>query len=383
MRIRQQLTVASPLSASDIAGAVLDTITRRDHGDAVRAVLAREFRASDVLLTDSGTSALVLALRMFAKPGQVVAMPAYACVDLIAAARRADVRVKLFDIDPHTLSPDMDSVRRVLTDGVSALVVAHLYGFPADMPAVMQAARSAGVPVIEDAAQHAGATVAGQPAGSFGDVTVLSFGRGKGTTSGRGGALLFRGGTSLSQLDPVHGRAGSAGDIAVAAASWTLGRPSIYGIPASIPSLHLGETVYHEAGEPLGMSLGATAILQRTLPRVRDALLKRRVNAAALRDAADDSRNVDAVRVVATGESGYLRFPILVSDGVHDDTIIGIARAYPRPLAEEPEIRSIFVQSSEQFPGAGELACRLMTLPTHHMLTQTDTTELNAWLRNR
>jgi hypothetical protein len=32
-----------------------------------------------------------------------------------------------------------------------------------------------------------------------------------------------------------------------------LGRPSIYGIPASIPALHLGETVYHEAGEPRGM----------------------------------------------------------------------------------------------------------------------------------
>src|SRR6185437_9588828 len=186
MHVRRQLTVASPLSAGNIVGATLDTIARRDASERVRNAIAVEFGARDVLLTDSGTSALVLALRTFAKVTMPVAMPAYVCVDLIAAARRAGVRVRLFDIDPHTLSPDMDSLQRAMNAGVSAIVIAHLYGFPADMPTVMKMARDAGVPVIEDAAQHAGATIAGKSAGSFGDVTVLSFGRGKGTTSGRG-----------------------------------------------------------------------------------------------------------------------------------------------------------------------------------------------------
>ncbi|HSU97070.1 MAG TPA: DegT/DnrJ/EryC1/StrS family aminotransferase, partial [Gemmatimonadaceae bacterium] len=103
MAIRRQLPVASPLTAANILGATLATIARRDASEHVRNTLAAEFHAKQVVLTDSGTSALVLALRMFAKPDAPVAMPAYVCVDLIAAARRAGVRVRLFDVDPHTL----------------------------------------------------------------------------------------------------------------------------------------------------------------------------------------------------------------------------------------------------------------------------------------
>jgi perosamine synthetase len=336
-----------------------------------------------VLLTDSGTSALVLALRMFAKAGAPVAMPAYACVDLIAAARRADVRVRLFDVDPHTLSPDMDSLQRVLAEGVSAVVIAHLYGFPADMPSVMKMARAAGVPVIEDAAQHAGATVAEDPVGSFGDVTVLSFGRGKGTTAGSGGALLRRstvadrGNFPSSSLPNTP----STGVLAITTATWILGRPSIYGIPASIPSLHLGETVYHDAGEPRGMSRAAVTLLDRTLRGMRRAARARQANASILRDAADQSRNIDTVRAIETGESGYLRFPVLLRDDPRDNVALGIARGYPNPLSLEPQIQPCLIASHEPLHGAHELARRLVTLPTHHMVTTFDLERLSEWLR--
>ncbi len=383
MRIRRQLTVASPLSAGNIVGATLDTIARRDPGERVRNAIAMEFNARDVLLTDSGTSALVLALRMFAKATMPVAMPAYACVDLIAAARRAGVHIRLFDIDPHTLSPDMDSLQRVMTEGVSAIVIAHLYGFPADMPAIMKMARDADVPVIEDAAQHAGATIAGKPAGSFGDVTVLSFGRGKGTTSGRGGALLSNGSTEAGVPLPSGelGQAPSTGVLVTTAATWALGRPSLYGVPASIPSLHLGETVYHEAGEPSRMSRAAVALLDRTFPGIRHAVLSRQANALVLRDTAEQSRNLDSVRAIESGESGYLRFPVLLRDGPHDDDALGIARGYPNPLSLEPQIQPCLVASREPLHGAHELARRLVTLPTHHMVTTNDLARIAAWLR--
>jgi dTDP-4-amino-4,6-dideoxygalactose transaminase len=378
MKIRRQLTVASPLTATNIAGAVLDTIARRDRSVSVSTALATEFGAGAVTLTDSGTSALVLALRMLAKPGVPVAMPAYACVDLISAARRANVQVRFFDIDPHTLSPDMDSVRRVLAEGVSAVTVAHLYGFPVDMIAMADAAREAGVPVIEDAAQHACATIKGRPAGSFGDVTVLSFGRGKGTTSGRGGALLTHHGSSPeADLQATSGTK----DLVIAAASWALGRPWIYGIPASIPALHLGETIYHEAGEPQRMSSAAVALLDRTLPGMHRAAAGRRSRALVLRDATDQSRNIEAVRVVDTGMSGYLRFPVLLRSERDDAPALGIARGYPRPLSLERETQDIMTASSEPLHGAAELARRLVTLPTHHMVTTRDLARLSSWLR--
>ena len=383
MHIRRQLTVASPLTAANIAGALLDTIAGRDRSEDVRSALAIEFKANEVALTDSGTSALVLALRMFAKPGVPVAMPAYACVDLISAARRANVRVRLFDIDPLTLSPDMDSLQRVIAEGVSAVVVAHLYGFPADMPAIMQAARDAGIPVIEDAAQHACATIGGKPAGSFGDVTVLSFGRGKGTTSGRGGALLTRSHSvgPISALTHDLESASSTKDLAIAKASWMLGRPSIYGLPASIPALHLGETVYHEASEPKRMSHAAVALLHRTLRTMHQAASVRRGNAILLRDASAQSRHLSGVRAIEGSESGYLRFPVLLRNDVLDEPALGIARGYPRPLLMEPEIQPCIVDSKEPLHGAYELATRLVTLPTHHMVTLSDIARVTQWLR--
>ncbi|MEO7042733.1 MAG: DegT/DnrJ/EryC1/StrS family aminotransferase [Gemmatimonadaceae bacterium] len=378
MPFRRQLTVASPLSAADIAGAARDTIAGRDLSGNVRTSLAGMFDARAVLLTDSGTSALVLALRAFAKPLTPVAMPAYACLDLIAAAQRARVRVRFFDVDPQTLSPDMDSLRRVLAQGVSAIVVAHLYGFPADMVAVMKAAADAGVPVIEDAAQHASATVAHRPTGSFGDVSVLSFGRGKGTTSGRGGALLVRNDSvAIPQLpaSPV------ASALAIATASWMLGRPWTYGIPASIPALHLGETVYHEAGEPAAMARDAAALLDRTLPGMSDAAILRRANAAVLRDVADQSRHIAAVHPVSGGNPGYLRFPILLRGERHDEPALGIAAGYPNPLSSEKESLECMIASKEPLHGAHALARRLVTLPTHHLMGPSDLVKTSHWLR--
>ena len=46
-------------------------------------------------------------------------------------------------VDPATLSADLDSVARVLDRGANTVVVAHLYGYPADLPAVRALAEQA------------------------------------------------------------------------------------------------------------------------------------------------------------------------------------------------------------------------------------------------
>src|SRR5207244_5610224 len=47
-----------------------------------------------------------------------------------------------------------------------------------------------GLAILEDACQVPGATVAGKPAGSWGDCGVISFGGSKLLTAGRGGAIV-------------------------------------------------------------------------------------------------------------------------------------------------------------------------------------------------
>lgn len=409
--------MASPISASGLlraAGALVHP-PRNAYADVVHA-LQQRFSAHAVTLTDSGTSALTLALRIVVGAGNTVAFPAYVCVDLIAAAQRANVRVRLYDVDPHTLSPDLDSVRRVVAEGVDAVTVVHLYGFPADVDAVRTIAGAHGIPVIEDAAQQAGATLHGRRAGALGDVAVLSFGRGKGTTGGNGGALLA---LQPHWDDAVHNAMRNAPhhelpnksytelhnhvprglrDVIGAAASWVLGRPAIYNIPSSIPSLHLGETVYHEAGEPAALSYAAATLLRSTLASVDAHIAKRQRNANALRGALDNTdvaehsatqramyasehtSHLHACTPVDGGTAGYLRFPVMTKDSTQPNPLLGIVRGYPRPLSEQPELRALLHPSREPLTGARALAQRLMTLPTHHMVTSADLNALRAWL---
>jgi dTDP-4-amino-4,6-dideoxygalactose transaminase len=147
-----------------------------------------------------------------------------------------------------------------------------------------------------------------------------------------------------------------------------------------VPGLHLGETVYHEAGEPRRMSRAAAAMLWRTLPGMDDAVVTRRRNALALRSAAEQSRHVRAVRPVEGGDPGYLRFPVLLRGEMREAPSLGIVRGYPRPLGEEAEIQPILVKSAEPLHGAKELARRMVTLPTHGMVTGRDLSRLSHWL---
>src|SRR6185437_16945914 len=73
-----------------------------------------------------------------------------------------------------------------------AILCSHLHGGLVPMRDVTAFAARRGLKVVEDAAQAAGATVQGQPAGTWGDIGTLSFGGSKLLAAGRGGALLIR-----------------------------------------------------------------------------------------------------------------------------------------------------------------------------------------------
>lgn len=338
--------------------------------DALEGVIRDRFGLEHVSLTDSGTSALILALPQKG----TVALPAYACVDLLAAAAFRSLRVRFYDVDPATLSPDLDSVRAALGRGVDAIVVAHLYGFPADVPGVAGIAAEHGVTVIEDAAQHAAGRLADRPLGSLGSLVVLSFGRGKGTTGGSGGALLSR-----DPLPVSHARA-TAGwrDWLVTAAQMAVGRPSLYAIPASMPFLKLGETIYREAHEPQSISLVAASIASQTL-RVADTERAERANRA---NAIIELLNgVDVVRPLANGQSGYLRLPVLDRRGRTAAPRLGVVRSYPRPLGEEPIARELVETGEPATPGAKSVCASLFTLPTHARVNGADREQLARWAR--
>ena len=94
------------------------------------------------------------------------------------------------DVDPDSGSITAATIAPLITPRTKAIAVVHLGGWPSDMPAICDLARSYDIAVIEDCAQAHGARINGQSVGTFGDVAAWSFCQDKIlTTAGEGGMV--------------------------------------------------------------------------------------------------------------------------------------------------------------------------------------------------
>jgi dTDP-4-amino-4,6-dideoxygalactose transaminase len=357
------------------------------------ANLCRHYGARAILPTDSGTSALALALRHATalRPGPALAaLPAWSCYDLATAAGVADVGVLLYDLDPITLGPDWSSLGRALAAGAAVVVAVHPYGLAVDLPEIQRRAAQAGAMVIEDAAQAVGGSVAGRPAGSVGALGVLSFGRGKGFTGGAGGALLLNPSAPPDLELPLEtslARSGRGGVVMLKlAAQWLLGRPGLYAIPAALPFLKLGQTIYR-APTPAGrLSQASAAVLLRTWPLQLPEAERRRRTASRLQEAVRESGAGEVPTGWEGGTPGWLRLPLVATAPVRRAADaararrLGIGPGYPRLLLDLPGFGARVRNAEGPFPGARVLAQRLITLPTHGQLNAADLGRLEQWL---
>jgi len=122
----------------------------------------------------SGTTALELVLRALgAGPGDEVVSPANTFVATAAAVAATGARPVLVDADDRTRNLDPARLRAAITARTRAIIPVHLYGRPAAMGDILDAA--AGIPVIEDAAQAHGARYRGRRVGSLAAAGCFSF----------------------------------------------------------------------------------------------------------------------------------------------------------------------------------------------------------------
>ena len=387
MAMRHQLPAYSPVSAK---AALLATGQLFGLGDDPRAVLQpllqREYHARTVLLCGSGTQALTIAIQEARRrfdPEAPIALPAFSCFDVASAAVGANARVRLYDLDPATLGPDLESVERALRAGAGVVIVAPLYGIPIDWEALALLAARYDAVLVEDAAQGHGAEWRGKSLGTLGEIATLSFGRGKGWTGGSGGAVLLRDSTDSSRSDfsePALSRR-AAVTIGVIA-QWAVARPAVYGIPLSIPMLRLGETTYLPPRPISSMTRSAAAALVATHRTSQREAKTRRANAAWLLAALADNLDALAIPVHSEGRAGYLRLPIRLSKGMagfrdqQRALDLGIAPSYPKPLSELPELAERLAGPERVWAGAKTLVRELVTVATHSRLGARDLSEI-------
>jgi dTDP-4-amino-4,6-dideoxygalactose transaminase len=134
--------------------------------------------------------ALELALRSCGVgPGDEVIIPAFCCTAVVPPILALGAFPVLADVGAE-LNLTVETVDQAITRKTSAVVVAHLFGNPADIEPMIELAGARNIRVIDDAAQALGATIDGRSVGSFGDAGVLSFGKEK-ICFGLGGGVVL------------------------------------------------------------------------------------------------------------------------------------------------------------------------------------------------
>lgn len=125
----------------------------------------------------SGTDALLAALMAVGVgPGDEVITTPYSFFATAGVIARLGARPVFVDIDPETFNINSQAVIARITPRTKAIMPVHLFGRCAEMDPILEAARSSGIPVIEDGAQAIGAFDSkGRKAGTIGDIGCFSF----------------------------------------------------------------------------------------------------------------------------------------------------------------------------------------------------------------
>jgi dTDP-4-amino-4,6-dideoxygalactose transaminase len=143
---------------------------------ALESELAALLGIEHAIAVSSGTDALLLALMTLdVGPGDEVVTPTYSFFATGGSIARIGARPVLVEIDPATFNVDAAAVARAITPRTRAVMPVHLFGLAAEMDPIVDAARAAGVSIVEDAAQAIGATYKTRPAGGIGALGCFSF----------------------------------------------------------------------------------------------------------------------------------------------------------------------------------------------------------------
>lgn len=385
---RHQLAAYSPITLHALVAGARALAGGGATHEHLCGLLCARFDAGAAMLTGSGTQALQVAMqvaRTSLGTDASIALPAFGCYDLASAAVGAGGSVHLYDVDPGTLAPDVDSLEQVMAAGARVVVIAPLYGVPVPWELLEASARRFGAILIEDAAQGHGAVWRNRPLGNWGRLSVLSFGRGKGWTGGTGGALLVRGGTSAdgAMLEAARGSLSTA--LALAAQA-VLGRPSVYGLPRRLPFLGLGETVYHAPSSPRRMTAVAAGVVRATEAASDAEAWARRRNAAALSARLREYGVIRMISVDPDASPGYLRLPLRLSGGWRSigadgrASRLGLAPSYPMVLRDVSALASQLAGVERSYPGAEALVAELVTAPTHSLVRGSEHDAIVAFL---
>ncbi|MFL5820617.1 MAG: DegT/DnrJ/EryC1/StrS family aminotransferase [Solirubrobacteraceae bacterium] len=350
---RDEIPLARPLLGETEEARVLEVLRsgRLSLGPRVaefEAAMARRLGAAYACAVSSGTAGLHLAVRAVgvSEGDEVVTSPLsfVASANVVLYERATPVFV---DVDPLTLNLDPAAAAAAVTGRTSALLPVHLFGYPADLPALERL----GLPIVEDACEALGAVHAdGIPVGGRGHPAVFGFYANKQLTTGEGGLVALG--------DPAHKR--------------RIDSERNQGRPADMSWLE-----HERLGFNYRLSDVACAIGLAQLERLDSMLAERARVAAAYRSALG---GIEGLGLPCEDRGGDRRswFVYVVQLPPDADRQAVIGRLAGRGIQTKPYLPAIhlmgfyrerFGYRKGQFPVCEQAAARSLALPFYPQLT--------------
>lgn len=200
----EPIPLARPLLGEAEEAAVLGVLRsgRLSLGPALGAferAFAKRLGVAHASAVSSGTAGLHLALRAAGvEEGSEVVTSPFSFVASANAVLYERARPVFADIDPRTLNVDPAAVEAAIGRRTAALLPVHIFGYPADVPAL----EGLRLPIVEDACEALGAVHPdGVPVGARGHPAVFAFYANKQITTGEGGMVVTADGAVKERVD--------------------------------------------------------------------------------------------------------------------------------------------------------------------------------------
>ncbi len=293
----------------------------------------------------NGTDAIELVLDSIGiGDGDEIIVPALSWVSTAEAVRSRKAKPVFVDIDEH-FNIDVTRIEEKITPQTRGIIPVHLYGRPANMPAIMKIAENAGLFVLEDCAQAHGAKIEGQHVGGFGLAGTFSFYPGKNLGAyGDAGAVVTNHADTADRIRQLsnHGQ----------------------------PKKH----VHTYVGRNSRLDGLQAAVLMAKLPHLEHWVERRNKIAAEYTRALSDVESIVLPAAVSEGTHAYHLFVIrhknrnelsaaLKNEGVNT------AVHYPQPMPLMPCFSDLG-HSADEFPAATRLCNEILSLPIYPELSE-------------
>ncbi len=144
-----------------------------------------------VVAVSSATSGLLLVTRLLGLTGEVI-VPSFTFFASVLPLLWNNVTPVFCDCDPKTFNADPKSIEKLITKKTSAIVAVHVFGCPANIPALTRLAHKHNLRLIFDAAHGFGAAYKNKPLGRYGDAEIFSLSPTKLAPAGEGGIITTR-----------------------------------------------------------------------------------------------------------------------------------------------------------------------------------------------